>query len=186
MVAARFSIAVVVATLLLGACSSAITRSDPSTPSADGEFAALSKDPAAAAGTNVALCGKILGIRAAPGAGTILVMLHCSFGQGQSPGSEGEGDGRFAVHYPDRLDHHLFRRGQLVSVGGVVRGEKPETGGAPTDPSLWLDGQKIELLEPSDGSLMTRLRHQLVGQGNQKVWLPWWYDPYYGSRPWWW
>ena len=186
MVTARFTIAAFVAAALLGACSGAITRSDPSTPLADSEFAALSMDQAAADGTYVALGGEILEIRAAPPAGTTLVILHRSLTEEQSPGSDGRGDGRFAVHYPDRLDPHLFRRGQLVTVGGVVRGENPETGGAPTDPSLWLDGQKIELLEPTDGSLMARLRNRLAGQGSQKVWLPWWYDPYYGSRPWWW
>ncbi len=46
MVTARFTIAAFVAAALLGACSGAITRSDPSTPLADSEFAALSMDPA--------------------------------------------------------------------------------------------------------------------------------------------
>jgi len=186
MLTARFPIAALVATFLLGACSGANTRSDPQARPVETPFEILSKDPAAAAGTYVALGGEILEVRAAPQAGTTLVILHHSPEEGQRPGSDGQGDGRFAVHYPDRLDPHLFRRGQLVTVGGLVRGEKPETGGAPADPSLWLDGQKITLSEPSDESLVARLRNQLTGQSTQKVWLPWWYDPYYGSRPWWW
>ena len=171
--------AVFVVAVLFSACSGVIHRSaQPATPPA-GELGTLPEAPAAATGTYAVLGGEILETRADAGAGTILVILHRPLTEGQRPSTELRGEGRFAVLYPDALDPYMFRRGQRVTVSGVVRGEKPESGGAQTDPALWLDGQEIRLLERSDWSLMTRLR-------NQKEWLPWWYDPYYGRRPWWW
>ena len=168
-----------VVAILLSACSGPIQRSgQPSAPPVS-EFRTLSENPAAAAGTYAVLGGEILETRAAAGDGTTLLILHRPLSAGQRPSTGLRGQGRFAVHYPDFLDPHLFHRGQRVTVGGVVRGEKPEPGGASADPALWLDGREIQLWERPDWPLMTRLR-------NQKHWLPWWYDPYYGRRPWWW
>ena len=170
----------ILAALLLGACSGVIQRSTaPPTPVAAGDFATLQADPVPAAGSYVVLGGEILETRRSEGAGTTLLILHRPFSQGEHPSIVVDGDGLFGVRYDDTLDPHLFYRGQLVTVGGLVRGEKPAPGGNAADPALWIDGLKIQLWDRPEWSLRTRLT-------GQKEWRPWWYDPYYGDRPWWW
>lgn len=165
----------IAAAVLLGACSWPILRSGQAPVT---EFRRLNADPAAAAGTYALLGGEIAETRAAAGGGLTLLILHRPLTTGERPSTRWPGEGRFGVRYPDPLDPHLFRRGQRVTVGGVVRGEKPASGGASADPLLWLDGREIHLWSPPDASRMARL-------SARKEWLPWWYDPYYGTRPWW-
>jgi outer membrane lipoprotein len=162
----------------LCACGGLMRRDTETAESAASDFRTLAQDPVAAAGTYAVLGGEILEI-GREGEGSVLVVLHKPLTAGKRSKAASNGYDRFGVRYPEPLDPHLFHRGQRVTIGGRVRGGETQPTGGAGEPLLWLDGQEIHLWEQPNRSLMARLC-------NQRKWIPWWYDPYYGERPWWW
>lgn len=107
--------------------------------------------------------------------GTVLVILERPLDARQRPKVDDMSGGRFKVRFADYLDPVLFGPGRQITVAGDVEGLENEPIGDTLYSYMILKGLKAHLWqEPFN---LFRRRQQ---------WKPWWYDPYWGQRPWWW
>lgn len=126
-------------------------------------------------GETVVLGGELIETRNKPDH-TVFLVLERPLGAGERPKSGALTGGRFMVRVGEYLDPVLFAPGRLVTVAGVVAGEETELIGEAPYRYLLLDGREVHLWkEPASPPWPPH-----------DPWYPYWYDPYWGRRPWWW
>lgn len=141
-------------------------------------FADLRERPEALVGQTVILGGEVIETRNRPD-GTVLLVLQRPLGFDQRPRTDAPSGGRFRVQFADYLDPVLFAPGRRVTLAGKVLGTETEPVGEAPYRYVVLEGVEIHLWrEP------TYTPHPYWGP--YEPWYPWWYDPRYGRRPWWW
>ncbi|MBE0616849.1 MAG: Slp/YeaY family lipoprotein [Proteobacteria bacterium] len=141
-------------------------------------FSALREAPEGFSGGTVILGGELIETRNQAD-GTVLLVLERPLGLGERPETDGASGGRFMVHFAEYLDPVLFAPSRLVTVAGKVRGTETEAVGEAPYRYVLLEGVEIHLWkEPA------WLPNSYWGPYDP--WYPWWYDPRYGQRPWWW
>lgn len=141
-------------------------------------LAEVRADPGAFAGRTIILGGTLIETRNRP-EGTTLLILEARLGLNQEPRTDDASGGRFMIRFPDYLDPALFAPGRRVTVAGAVAGTTTEPVGGASYAYVVLDGREVYLWkEPSWSNSPPWAPYE--------PWYPWWYDPRWGRRPWWW
>jgi outer membrane lipoprotein len=163
--------------LSLGGCANAISPELRRKAAPVEGLAQVRADLETFVGETVILGGEIVETRNEP-AGTTLLVLEKALGSGQEPKLEDVSGGRFMVRFAGYLDPALFAPSRRVTVAGTVTGAETErVGDAPYD-YVVLAGAEVYLWEKADLPPHSPWRAY-------QPWYPWWYDPYWGRRPWW-
>ncbi len=138
-------------------------------------FRVLQADPAAFEGKLIILGGEVIDVDNRPQETRIRV-LQKPLAWDLSPATADTSGGRFVVRYRGYLDPVLYAPGRRLTVAGVVRGS--ETG------RIGDMEYRYPVLEAREIHLWPQVE-RLPWDG-PAGWYPWWYDPRWGTRPWWW
>jgi len=155
-------------------CGQIITREIWEGATLTKRFDLMRQTPGEFVGKTVVLGGEIIETRNHPG-GTVLVILQRPLDARQRPKTGDMSGGRFKTKFADFLDPVLFSPGRMITIAGDVEGVDDELVGDAPYSYMVLKGLKAHLWQESS-SLFKR----------REEWKPWWYDPYWGTRPWWW
>ncbi len=140
-------------------------------------FRALLEDPEAFRGKLVILGGEVIETRNLPEE-TLVRVLQKPLDRSLRPRDEDVSEGRFLVRFHGYLDPVLYAPGRRLTVAGVVRGSVTEPVGQMPYRYPVLEAKRIHLWK--------QVEPPPLPWRPPDVWYPWWYDPNWGRRPWWW
>jgi outer membrane lipoprotein len=129
-------------------------------------------------GKTVILGGEVIETRNSPD-GTVVLVLEKALGLGQKPKTDDVSGGRFMVRFADYLDPVVFAPGRRVTVAGKVDRLETEPVGEAPYVYVVIEGSEIHIWKDPV--------YPFYAPWNiYEPWYPWWYDPRWGRRPWWW
>ena len=140
-------------------------------------FARVRQAPGEFEGKTIVLGGEVLEARNRP-EGTTLVVLERQMDRTLRPRDLDLSGGRFMVRFSEYLDPAIYSRGRLITVAGKVEGTLAENVGEVPYSYLLLEGRECYLWRES-----YETRPSWYEPFNAYPY-PWWYDPYWGRRPW--
>lgn len=165
------------ALLVLAGCGSVLSKEVRKQAVPVGSFARVRGAPAEFEGKTVIFGGEILETRNRP-EGTTLVVLEKPLDRILRPLELDASGGRFQVRFSEYLDPAIYARGRSVTVAGRVEGSRSENVGEVPYSYLLLEGREVYLWRDV---YETR---PLWYEPTAGYPYPWWYDPYWGHRPW--
>lgn len=158
----------------LAGCGGVISKSIRQEAVPLSSFAELREAPAAFRGKTVILGGTVIETRNRPGE-TILVVLEKPLQWGGRPDGGQPTGGRFLARFASYLDPVVFEKGRKVTIAGTVAGTELENVGEAPYTYVVLQGREVHLWEEPEPAPPWPF---------YDPWYPWWYDPYWGRRPW--